>query len=778
MIQLKESGWIWIIDWSAEDKDNTRIVYFRKGIDLEETITEARINVSADSRYRLFVNGTSIGFGPCKGDNQIWYYETYDVAPYLVKGQNVISAVVLHYPLSDEGNNSVWRTKTPGFYMKGVMKSGTRSIDIDADNSWKSKRIDSLHVLPEAPDMRYLYHTEEVFADGALQGWTKPGFDDSGWAESKVYSSFEISKAVSPGNLYKRPVPLMYEEERYFDKVVVSRKGNTDAKVWDGLLRRRNTVSIPASSTEIVEISAGELTTGFLQLSVYSGAGARIRILSSEAYAYRPEETDDFMFKPLKGDRADWKNGELFGFTDVYHVGGYGTAEENEYYEPFWFRTFRYIRLEITTAKQPLVITDFSYRETGYPLKAETKVQVSDASMDDIWDISMRTLRRCMHETYEDCPFYEQLQYAMDTRSQILYTYAVSGDDRMARRCIDDYHRSLRYDGLINCCYPSYGPNVIPTFSLYYILIIYDHMMYFGDKELVRKYMPTVLSILNFFDRAITEQGLVGRTGGPLIDSQGNWSAYWSFIDWTDQWEATFGVPDAMLEGPVTVESLMYAYVLQHSARMAEYIGRKELAQEFADRAECIKKAVNMNCKGNNGLYQDGPGVEKYSQHCQVWAVLSETVPDQQVHGLMKETLENNELTQCSVAMAFYLFRAVEKAGLYEYTEKLWEPWHQMLRDNLTTCVEDQVGKRSDCHAWGALILYELPSVILGVRPITPGSQVIQVKPAPGYMTWAKGKVMTPQGMVEVSWEKLEDGTYQCGVTAPEGVQVEIIKPE
>lgn len=166
--------------------------------------------------------------------------------------------------------------------------------------------------------------------------------------------------------------------------------------------------------------------TGYLSLRMEDGAEALVKILTAEGYVQKENTGGSFAHLPKKGDRCDWKNGYLHGFTDTYHVAGYGREWQEETYEPFWFRTYRFIGLEIQTGKEPLKITGFDYLETGYPLEVKTEVTTSDESLAPIWDISLRTLKRCMHETYEDCPFYEQLQYAMDSRSQILYTYMVS----------------------------------------------------------------------------------------------------------------------------------------------------------------------------------------------------------------------------------------------------------------------------------------------------------------------------------------------------------------
>ena len=121
---------------------------------------------------------------------------------------------------------------------------------------------------------------------------------------------------------------------------------------------------------------------------------------------------------------------------------------------------------------------------------------------------------------------------------------------------------------------------------------------------------------------------------------------------------------------------------------------------------------------------------------------------------MLEEVAGNPAYAQCSVSMSFYLFRALEKVGLYEKTKDMWNLWREMLKNNMTTCVENNIDGRSDCHAWGSLILYELPSVILGVRPAAPGYEKISVAPVPGYLDWAEGDVVTPRGMVHVSWKK------------------------
>ncbi len=356
----------------------------------------------------------------------------------------------------------------------------------------------------------------------------------------------------------------------------------------------------------------------------------------------------------------------------------------------------------------------------------------------------------------------------------MLYTYAVSGDDRLALKCMDDFAASLRPDGMVNCSAPNYETNVIPGFGIYFIGMVYDHMWWFGDTERTRRYWPVVERVLSFFECRLNERGLVSKIGDVNRPGQ-----FWSFIDWTAGWDSTDGVPPATKQGPITMESLLYILGLQYAAELADFLALPEQAQRYRTQAAHVQKAVNRWCVDENGWYLDGPGVAQYSQHCQVFAVLTDTASPEQGRENLQRTLEHPEqFEQCSVAMCWYLFRALERCGLYRYTDRLWNIWREMPAQHLTTCPEDPLLSRSDCHGWGALALYELPAAVLGVRPGKPGFEEIVVAPQTENLDWAEGTVPTPKGDVSVSWHKDPQGKVTLCAKGPEGVPLQVITRE
>ena len=774
----RKTNWIWTEDWHEADRADTRIVLFRKNLRLEGPAQKGQIKVTADSRYKLYVNERLVEVGPMKGDNQIRFVDALNLKEYLHPGDNVIAVVALAFPVNhDRGNHSTFRTGTPGLFLKGYVEDSTgRRRDVSADETWKCRKAQEIRMVREAAAFSPLMFYEDASGSENMLGWQRTDYDDSDWTPARPYDSDELTDVLREENLRERTIPFMRRRLRRFTGVISDRESVVGADAWrrllgadagldDGSMKERepadgtkpasvckNVITIPSHTRAVIELNAGEEMTGFLYLEMSGGAGAELEILYSEAYVQR--QVVGAQNLPLKTDRLDVEHGILTGYADSYKVCGCGTDERPEKYSPFWFRTFRFVRLQIQTANQPLTIGRLDYEKVGYPLEVKTFVRTSDPTHEKIWEISERTLRRCMHETYEDTPYYEQLQYAQDSRLQILYTYAISGDDRLARQCMDDFLRSQRCDGLINCSYPNYEVNVIPGFSIYYILMVYDHMMYFGDRELIRTHMPAVNRILDYFERNLTPQDYVRKIGGVNLEQTN-----WSFVDWTPEWDETEGVPFVTRRGPITMESLQYIMGLQTAAELADYIGWKDMAGDFRSRAEKVRRAVRTCCTGENGMIQDGPGIDVYSQHCQVFGILTDTLEGENARKALQETiLHREQYAQCTVAMSYYLFRALEKTGLYGYTDIYWDVWRKMIANHCTTCTEAEAYGRSECHAWGSLILYELPTIVLGVRPAAPGYEKVEVKPVPGYLTWAKGRVCTPKGYVDVEWEKGENG--------------------
>lgn len=758
--------WIWTKEWDACDERRMGgFVYFRKTFFLDSDRYTAAIRISADSRYKFYINGKRAAFGPCKGDKSTWYYDFIEINEYLKPGENVLAIQVLRYGVDSPGNVSVWRTQKPGLFLEGFVKDKDDNtiINLSTNTSWKCKK-DSAIVLNQGLYTVFLGIGEDVSAKLLPSGWNSYGYKDDNWVNAMVHEMDTSNGNMSLWRLQERPIPMLRETAKSFLGIKSIKGGSNVAVDWENMLGNGNMVQINAHSSVEVELDAGELTTGFLQLHLKGGANAEIKILCAECYEYEPF---DEPWLRNKNDRTDSVKGKLYGDLDIYKVAGSLEHAAVEFYETFWFRTFRYVRISIETKDQPLEIVGVNYSECGYPLDIKGEFQCSDEDYNKLWEVSIRTLRRCMHESYEDCPYYEQLQYAMDTRSQMLFTYCISGDDRLARKTIYDFHSSMLPEGLTQSRYPSYMGQVIPIFSIYWIFMIQDHMNYFGNFDLVRRYMASVDSILEYFHRSLDQHGLVGEMP----------SEYWSFIDWVDEWREGRGVPTASKKGPLTILSMAYIAALNAAAELAVFIGRNGIAEEYQLRAYKVKCAVLQHCSNRkNSYYTDGPEIEEYSQHTQIWAILSGVVAEEQAKHLLQNMLADKKLPRCSYAMTFYLFRALTKVNCYDRSGELWKPWIKMLEMNLTTWMEDLVSQRSDCHGWGALPLYEFSAEVLGIKPVQPGYSKIKIQPSIGRLNWAEGSSATPHGMVHVSWIN-NDTCFEISINGPANIPLELVLP-
>nr|WP_260440144.1 glycoside hydrolase family 78 protein [Cohnella lubricantis] len=734
------------------------------------------VSVSADSRYRLYLNGESVSSGPCKGDLNTHYYETVDVTDRLHSGTNMLAAFVVHYPAADwgrgvsRGPTSVWRTDRGGYLLEGTLERGDgEPIEcLNTDAGWEALRlpVEAFSLKPETLTL-FIGGGEKVDARRLPHGWLRKQDEGAGWAPAIIVSDpyDPLHGELTRWQLMPRPIPLAEETNEAFVRVSRSSLGSAIAAA-DAPIGELGPIVVQPGERVWLEVDAGELVAGYPVLELSGGRDAEVSILYAECYEHEPEPGG----KRRKGVRDDSIGKQLYGFTDDYTVGGVSRSlnDEPERYQPFHRRAFRFIRLEAEAKGEPLTLRRFSYCRTGYPLRVAASFESSDETLNPLWPISVNTLRNCMHETYEDTPYYEQMGYEMDTRLQALFTYQISADDRLARKALYDFHSSLLPTGMLQSRYPAVSRQVIPGFALFWIMMVHDHYMHFADQALVRYYLPSIDAVLGWFERKREASGLAGRMP----------QAYWSFVDWTEEWRSRSGAPSAAKDGPLTVYNLMYADALVKSAELCELAGRRDTAAEYRSRAESVRGAVRSRCwSETRGMFRDGPEAEAYSQHAQIWAVLTGTVADAEARALMERTLSESGLAQTSIAMAYYLFRALAMTGLYDRTLKLWDVWRRQVDLHVTAWVEDPVLERSDCHAWGALPLHEFPAELLGVKPEKPGYAAIRIEPSTIGLSRAAGAAMTPHGPVRVEWTA-HDGEFRLSVNGPDGVPAVVRLPD
>lgn len=165
---------------------------------------------------------------------------------------------------------------------------------------------------------------------------------------------------------------------------------------------------LAGGTVHTLEVQAEVHSTAFIAWSFRAPKRSQVtlKVTYSEGYELEPRS---YPFFRTKSDRLRTQNGHLIGPFDLVtlDVPEVGIVK----YEPFWFRTFRVMRVEVTVGSEPVEFLSFKANQTNYPIepKASWK-EPGDSYSEQIWDVSIRTMRNCMFDGYSDCPFYEQLQ--------------------------------------------------------------------------------------------------------------------------------------------------------------------------------------------------------------------------------------------------------------------------------------------------------------------------------------------------------------------------------
>lgn len=667
---------------------------FEKTICLENAV-ELELCIFAASRYILYVNGEYVCEGPCRSHEKVRYFDR--VRHVFSKGQNKIYVKVLH---TCTYFTSVYNTPTPQLAIEG--RSGNAVI-LSTEKSWTCRFLGAYRLLCHA-----MYSLPPYEAYDAREPSIPLPLEE---AEKAIFQSdgfFTRGGAAYPYIMEERPIPMIYPQE---SKPL-------------GLIRK---------GEGFAEFDAGAYTTAKVLFTLSKESA--VKVIYAECYEFEDGK-----------HRRDDSSGQLRGYFDTVT-----SADSSLDFETYWFRSFRYIRIEGDVDS----VSSVQMQRVHYPFEISGSFECSDPDYNRIWDVSINTLLCCSHEIISDCPYYEQQQYQFDSAVQIQALSAITSDVRLTKKCIDEFARSQQPCGLLLSIYPaSWAQQIIPSFSLIWIMMLGNYYRKTKDSAFVSLYTGIVDGVLGFFDRMIKEKGFLTNT------------RYWNFFDWVPQWEN--GGPPVGENEVHALYHFYYAIALDDASMLAKSLCRDGLAAEYLERKRQAIEIVRRACyRKERGMYSDSSSGNSFSAHTSILAILAGAYEENEQDSLI-DSFFYKDISRPCFSMNYFLFRALEKCGCYERGFSILDAWKEMLANGCTSWCENPDSPRSECHGWSSTPLYEFTRHVLGVN--ADEKDEIRIQPFTDELSYARGSVSTRFGEVFVSWKK-ENGGFRISIRSQGGVK-------
>lgn len=367
---------------------------------------------------------------------------------------------------------------------------------------------------------------------------------------------------------------------------------------------------------------------------------------------------------------------------------------ENRYVNTFRRIAGRYLFVE---TENPIDWGYIGVREVYYPVD-EIRRKFADPLLQKIYDVSVYTVRCCMHEHYEDCPWREQALYAMDSRNQMLCNYYTYKKTIYQRENLVLMSKGLREDGLLSLCFPTGVDYPIPFFSLAYIMQTYEYVKYTGDKTLLDETGETLDKIMSVFLSRIDDNRLIAQLPAP----------YWNFYEWAEDSANADQLSKAPRDHLPKVYDLTLNCMFIYAAKMYNELRGKNI------ETDGMKKAVRET------LYVPGKDAFRLSNLSEKMSVLGNSlavlagVGDEKTvdaivrgDGMIPVTLSMNAFKYDSLL----LFGDKYKQYIIDDIKTKYK---KMLDDGATTFWETELGADdfggagSLCHGWSAIPIYYL----------------------------------------------------------------------
>ncbi len=795
-----------------EEKPN-RFFLFRRRVTLPRAPGSARLEVTVDGRYQLFVNGTRVGRGPARCDPLFQRVDTHDVTPHLRAGENAIALLVRVYGMDTSWYQRVRGLWNPvfgdgGLYVDGFAECGGERIEIRSDEHWRC--LESPAWESETPRVNFGLPRIEVHDARSLpRDWREPGFDDSAWDGVCVQTAGGGPPDAFFGGMKTEPFPTLlprgipFLEEAPLAPLRVVRWYGVEprpALPVDKRLYREPLVALPAglvgdgdallapdSRATLARTSAaqdvsvlldfGRIHTGYPFVELEARGGERLEIAVAEGIPGEWQPAG-----PTEPPRID------AALSHGSHVVVYTARPGLQRFEAFEWSAVRWLQLTLRDAPDGVRIRHLGVTTTRYPAERRGAFECSDPFLNALWRIGRTTLERCMHDGWEDCPGREQRQWLGDATVEMLVAQAAFGPSANAlnRKFLEQAAESQRPDGLTQMFAPGdHGGDglLIPDWTLQWILNAELHWRYTGELDVVERIFPAIERALAWFERQIGPNDLVANL------------PYWHFMDWAAVGRA----------GEAAALNAQLVGSQRAAARLAHALESARAARKYDALADRIARALaERHWDEHRGVYVDcvdpetGARDARVSQHANAALILWDVAPRER-WARMADYISDparvkftaappiaptgeafdpiHDVVLANTFYSHFVYGALAKAGRFDAALRgVRERYGDMLARGATTLWESFAPTASLCHGFSATPVFQLSTQVLGVEPLDPGFARLRFSPQPADLAFARGVFPTVAGDVRVDWSRSGEAV-EISLEVPGGTRAAILDP-
>jgi alpha-L-rhamnosidase len=710
--------------------------YLRRAVAISRKVQRARLYATALGSYRMFLNGRRVGTDVLTPDYTDYRkrveYQAYDVTSLLVKGQNVMGALLgdgwYGGPLTWAG---IHFFPPPNRFLAQLdltFSDGTHQT-IVTDDSWKGA---------ESPIVRSSIYGGEVY-DARLEqgGWEAHGFDDSKWKSATVLDPPSIA---------------------------VSSQLTTPARVI-ATLDAKNVTPL-ANGTYIFDM--GQNMVGWTTLKVKGSSGTRVQLRFAEIL-----NPDGTIYT------ANLRNADA---TDVYILRG---GDEETFTPHFTFHGFRYV--EVTgypgtpaiDALKGNVVSSIS----GEP---SARLTTSSELVNKMWTIGTWGQRGNFLSIPTDCPQRDERLGWMGDAGVFWRTGSYNFDiAAFSQKFIQDIVDAQTQQGAFTNVSPntmpfggegsagtsgwSEGRVGAPGWGDAGVIVPWTTWLQYGDKAVVEENWEAMQHWMEFIQSR--NPNFLRKNGvGP------------NFADWL--------APDQNTSKDL-LATAYWALIANMMVQMAHAIDRESDAKRYEDVVQNIRSAFQKAYISADGTVGTGTA----TQTSYVVALYTKMAPEALEPALVDKLVKDIEAHDWHLSTGFlgtpFLLFTLADHGRTDVAYRLllnetYPSWGYMLSKGATTWWERWNGDTGD-PAMNSYNHYAFGSVIAWVYryaagidtlPNSPGFKEIVIHPhLDARMTSARAEYDSIYGKIISDWKGTPTGPFSLSVTIPANTSARVFLP-